>query len=85
MPKDVLSRHVTKLGEKYRIDVPTATAPRRAAATAVSKDIGLQEGDSGFNDVTFCYHTTKALHANKGDGAGSEEISGGGGHAGRKG
>ena len=45
-PIDHLSRHVKKLGEKYGIEVPTATASRRAAATAVSTEMGLQEREA---------------------------------------
>ena len=34
---DHLLRHVVKLGERYGVNVPTATASRHAAATAVTK------------------------------------------------
>ena len=36
-PIDHLSRHLHRLGKKYAIEVPTASASRRAAATAISK------------------------------------------------
>ena len=51
------------VGEKYGIEIPTAAASRRAAATSVSCELGLQEREAVVSMMSHSVATQQRYYA----------------------